>query len=621
MFKGFLTGITVAVALLCSSLVAADDSDDQDLSEVQDLRYGVILYHFFQQSYFDALTEALVGEQREDMPFHQQSAKLLRGGMSLSYGMGQQAENIFSELLSNLDQVSQRDRAWFYLGKLYYLRGERAQAQQVLANIESVLSPELQEESVFMRANLLLQAGDRAAAEIKIAELPSTSPWLAYYYFNRGSRFALEGQWQKGVESFAQVGELNVAGEEGATLRDRAYTASGYARLGGSEYQQAIDDFLQVRLESPMVDRAMLGYGWAAAQQENYQLALAPWQALSKRSLMNASVQESLLAIPYTYEKLDAPASALQEYQRAATVFEQELAKLSKAIAVFNDRSIADIFAEDEALGSDWITGNDYLPINEQAPYLTHLISQDHFQSGLKNLSDLNRMQQYLQQSSERLSSLETVLEVQQRVWRDSLNQAQREQYRELYNKLLAKQAYLQEQKTIAEQEANGRRFISQEELELWQVVSHAQGLIDQQQQAGNNVAEQQRLVNFYQGLLYWQANEQDSSRRWEFTKQLANVDELLVETEQRLARLDELNANRYDAEFAQQVAALQQRLQQQRVDVSAGIAQAEAELRQLAVNELQQQQQRISYYMGQAKLAIARLYDAGSTTATELSQ
>ncbi|ARN72787.1 tetratricopeptide repeat protein [Oceanicoccus sagamiensis] len=615
MLNRCLTPFLSLILLAALSVNADEAGESAPPQEVQDLRYGVILYHYFQQQYFEALTETLVGEARADMPYHQASAKLLRGGMSLSYGMGRQSEAVFTQLLTTLDDSQTRNRAWFYLGKLYDQQGNIAEAKKVLANISANdLPTNLLEEYQFLRAKLLLNDGNVAAAKAAIAPLSANSPWRAYFYFNHGSRQTLAGQWRQGAATFKKIANLELESEEGYLLKDRAYTASGYAALGGSDFESAINDFLKVRLDSPQVERAMLGYGWAAAQQQNYQRALSPWQALSQRSLMDPSVQESLLAIPYLYEKLDAKASALSEYQKAISIFEQELNNLATAVDSFKQLPLLQLVAEDEGLGDDWIMGKDYLPINNQTPYLSHLIAQDHFQSAVKDLSDLIKMQEYLQQAETRLSGMETVLATQQRIWQDNLSQSQREAYRERYQQLLLLQQTLQQQQTLADGEkASGRRFISQQELELWTIASHAEQLIQQLKDAGYDINEEQQQLRLYQGLLYWQASESDSERRWQYKKQLVEVDALLEQTAQRLQRIESLEATRYNDAFAKDVLALQTRLSARSRDVTKAITQAEQDIRQLSINELEKQQQRLSYYLGQAKLAVARLYDAGS--------
>jgi len=593
--------------------IQADDVSPDNPQEVQDLRYGVVLYHFFQQSYFEALTEVMVGEMRSDLPYHQRSAKLLRGGMSLSYGMSHEAEAIFSELLTTLDQQADKDRAWFYLGKLYYLRGEKDQARAVFSRIAGHLSLPLEHEKIFLVANIQLANGALDDAETTIASLPASSPWLAYYYFNRGSGQTLSGHWRDGVNSFQKVGALKIGDDEIAALRDKAYTASGFARLGGAEYELAIADLKKVRLESPLVEQALLGYGWAAAQQNDFEKALSPWQMLSKRSLMSASVQESLLAIPYAYEKLGAQGSALLEYQRAVAVFDQELIKLDEAIQVFIDLPLVEVIAADAGLGADWIMGRDYLPINRQAPYLSHLVAQDYFQMAVKDLSDLTKMRQYLSDSATRIAAMETVLDTQNHLWNEKLNQSQREQYRQRYTQLVATRSRLQALKTSAAKDRSGFMYLSEPQSELWDIVSHAETIAEKLLSTNHDVSEAYEQLQLYRGLLIWQAAEQESERRWMVDKELVEVDTLLVDTRQYLQRLEGLSERRYDDQFAGRIAELTSRLLIQQQSVELAIAASEKGIRELAIVELENQQLRLSFYIGQAKLAVARLYDLGS--------
>lgn len=614
---GSVSAVCVAILLSCCQFVlvgkAAAKDSQPSYPEAQDLRYGVILYHFYQQAYFDAITETMVGEKAGDMPVHQGAARLLRGGMSLSYGMSHQAEALFNELLAASDNDIQRDRAWFYLGKLYYQRGDRAAARRIFSQVGESLPEPLRQEYQYYLANLHLDDGDIDAANELIDTLPKDSPWLAYFYFNRGARQTLAGNWQQGVESFAAVSGLPLADEEGLTIQDRALMASGYARLGGGDAEAAIDDFIRVRLDSPLVDKALLGYGWAAVRQQDYRRALSPWQALSKRSMMHPSVLESLLAIPYAYEKLGAPASALDEYRHAVDVYEQEISHVDAAISVFVTVPIVDLVSDDEQLGGDWISGKDYLPINPQAPYLKELIARDHFQSAVKDLSDLVSIRDHLVDADRRIDALQVVLNDQQAFWEQNLDAADREQYQQRYLQLLALQQQLLAQQESADRESNGRRLISSEESQLWRIASHAEGLIGQLREAGQDVSGEASRLRILQGLLYWAASENDSERRWQFSKTLHQVEQLLAETRQRLQRLETLGNQRYDEQHAARLQDLRERLDQQLQQTQGLVAAAEQDIRELAVADLQSQRMRLFQYLGQAKLAIARLYDIGS--------
>jgi hypothetical protein len=82
------------------------------------------------------------------------------------------------------------------------------------------------------------------------------------------------------------------------------------------------------------------------------------------------------------------------------------------------------------------------------------------------------------------------------------------------------------------------------------------------------------------------------------------------------LQRVEQAILNRQQSNFSPRIAGLGVRLGEYQTRVDSSLAQAETRIRTLAVSELEQQQQRLSYYLGQAKLAIARLYDRGSIEA-----
>ena len=65
---------------------------------------------------------------------------------------------------------------------------------------------------------------------------------------------------------------------------------------------------------------------------ENYRAALVPWLELQDRDLLDSAVQESLLAVPYAFGRLEAHGSAAEHYQYALAAFDGEMQRLDTTI-------------------------------------------------------------------------------------------------------------------------------------------------------------------------------------------------------------------------------------------------------------------------------------------------
>ena len=96
--------------LVCPGLCQAVAAGKQMPSTVQDLQYGEVLYHYYQQDYFTAITHLMAAQQQQRLEHHLDESELLLGGLQLSYGMLDQAERRFERLLDENTDKALRDR-------------------------------------------------------------------------------------------------------------------------------------------------------------------------------------------------------------------------------------------------------------------------------------------------------------------------------------------------------------------------------------------------------------------------------------------------------------------------------------------------------------------------------
>ncbi|MDE2566054.1 MAG: hypothetical protein KGL50_09715, partial [Burkholderiales bacterium] len=396
--------------------------------------YGATLFDFYQDHPYAALTGLMVSQHFQRLAPQADEAEVLRGGLLLDYGMPQAAEAVFARLIDGHASAALRDRAWYFLARSQHERGADGQARQSLARIAAPLPGPLQAERLLLQAQLLMAGGDDAAAAALLDDVaadPQARPaTLAYARFNLGVALLRQGEPRRGEAQLDALGRLPATDEELRSLRDRANLALGFAALQAGQPVQARAALQRVRLDGAASDKALLGYGWAAAQLHDPQLALTPWQTLAARPGSEAAVLEARIAVPYALSQLGAWGGALQGYRDAAGGFEREQQALAQAIAAVRAGALvqgllqANPGLDGSELGRRGALAT--LPVLPalppgQAQALVPLLAGHEFQQGLRNLRDLQFLGTRLARWQQSLDSFDDMLATRRRAYAERL--------------------------------------------------------------------------------------------------------------------------------------------------------------------------------------------------------
>ncbi|NNL57426.1 MAG: hypothetical protein HKO71_06715 [Pseudomonadales bacterium] len=732
---------------------------------MQDLDYGVALYDYFQQDYFNALSELLIAEKTGSIKHHTDFAKVLRGGIHLSYGMEEEARNIFYQIIeqgkaqshldnsglsngvvntvaSNIAQSSNAEggllgaskkasneniaRAWFYLGKLLYKKGEFLPAAENLEKVSKSLSRDLHPEFAFLidavgrHSRKAGNADSAVATELPVAQfkpkIPTGSSWSFYKTFNvllerivehesiiddqasdepadyyplndgvtddllAEQREAAAQQEEQAIASgedldvligepaltgdmplkhklknnvrvaraleslAARVGRSHAVAEteELMSLKDKIHTTAGFLYLHVGKPRRAVKNFKRVRGDSVLVGQALLGYGWAAANKGDYRAALKPLQVLASRPMLEQTTHEAHLALPYVYEKMEAHTAALEGYDRAATVMQQELELLSslkddlRAVAPENlhkyyDRESVKWLA---ASASQAAVVKKQLFVTEVLKSrLLKLMTKNQFSLLENQRQDIAWLQAKLSQWEIDLETMRFVIEARQQHSRQAISPearvalvARAERIDALRGVILKKYRALLAQPNEAEAQS---QFAQAGQQATWQRVGAAnQRVADIEQWLKSDANENLRdaLVSeldsagFYQqknklrlakGMMVWQFSEQHAARRWHLDKNLAEVDTALASAQGEIGQLDTLvaEAERQSAEY-QRLTELQQDVATQNRQAGELAKVLNTRILALLLDDVGRMQQQTQVYLAQARLARARMLD-----------
>ncbi len=614
-----MTGRLLTLAAACAGVLAATGAAARDRHHgivVQDLAYGEVLFDFFQEDYFAALTRLLAAQARGELPHHAAESELMLGGLYLSYGEHRLAGEIFERVLAQSVDPEVNDRAWFFLAKIWYQRGYLDESAGALGRIKNALPDELEPERQMLHAQVLMAQGrfDEALAALTAWRSPSDE-WVGYAKYNVGVALVRLGRIEEGARVLDEIGQIEPTSPELEALRDKANVALGYAWLQAAHPVEAKPSLERVRLTGPFSNKALLGVGWSDAETKDYRGALAPWLELRDRNLLDSAVQESLLAVPYAFAQLGADKQAADHYADAITAFTGEIDRLTKSIdAIEQGQLITDLLGQHPDAGVDasgWYWRLDRVPDTVESRYLYELLASNRFQEGLKSYRDLLYLNRNLDHWAESLSAFDDILDTRQRAYEQRLPTIDRNLSGVDLDALASHRVELESRLQAIERSEDGVALGTAEQQEQWARLTAMEPKLAQlpHDEASDELREKQ---HFLKGLLDWDLRRDYKARLWAEKKSLGELDRQLHEAQRRHHEVSSARDDWPDrfAALTERIAALRPRVQGMQVQAHAALQKQRDFLQGIAVDELKAQRDRLNTYMVQARFALASIYD-----------
>ena len=169
-----------------------------------------------------------------------------------------------------------RNRAWFYLGKVWYQRGYLEESERALRQVSDKIDPRINAERYMLLAQLMMQQGRYDDAIAALSNWHGAPDWTAYAQFNLGVALVRKDRLAEAIRYLDRVGRIETSSEELLSLKDKANLALGFALLQAQRAADAKPILQRVRLEGPYSSKALLGVGWADAGMGEFKRALVP---------------------------------------------------------------------------------------------------------------------------------------------------------------------------------------------------------------------------------------------------------------------------------------------------------------------------------------------------------
>ena len=612
MFCIFKKSIITLFTILFAINSFAVENTKPERYQVNDLRYGQALYHFYQEQYFSSITDLMVAKHRKPITSQDIDPELLLGGLYLYYGLHQNSSNIFSDLIKNNTSQKVQDRAWFNIGKMQYRGLLYNESKQALNKIKNTLSAERNAERHNMLANTYMKQQDFSSAYQELNKLKTHQDWEMYTQYNMGIALIKSGKYKEGTELLNQVSSIKTNNNELKALRDKTNIALGYAYIRNKQPEISTKYLEKVRLKGPLSAKALLGIGWAYQQQNQLEKALIPWMELRNWPVIDTAVQESLLAIPYTLEKMERNQLALLNYNYAIENYKKELSKLGNILNAVKGGEL--LTALKPAMITENTLSTEYkntLPDTISIPYVHHLLNSVDFQKTHKRYLDLIYLRKNLLKWKNQFPAYKLMLKERRHYYEKQQRTTRKDSRLKLVTSLKSKRNILANKISKIEKNHDIYALATEDEKDILSRLNKINASLTQLEK-NNDYSEEKEKYELFRGLLLWDISTDYAPRYWKVKNELNQVDKALKISINRLRSIKQSSklAPRAFSGFSDRIKTNEIKLKNLLKKINHILLLQEKEIENQAISSLQQRYRQIENYHIRARYSLARLHD-----------
>lgn len=592
-----------------------------DRSAKQELAYGEVLFNYYGNKKFTAMTQLLAGKKSTLFDSDSSYQELLLGELYVDLGLSEQAEEIFDRLLQK-DILSQlRAETWLKKATLDYRRNSYETAAKILSSDRVDGLPEGSNAARhLMLANIRINQEEFGEALSSLYSIPPGTREGLYATYNMGVAMIRSGHTNEGIKLLGSVINLPEGSSEENALKDRAALTAGLAELKQKNYDASRAALVRIRADGPFSNEALLALGLANFERQEFRKALPLWLELVRRNASHQSVQEALMLAPRAYEELRAMPQALAGYEYAAQTYRSELKQVELAIRDIDRSDWLDKLVGQKQY--EQIALDPMAPLNDysahegpEMAYLYKLFASHDFAENFRKYNELQRLRAILTTWLNEIPAFEQTYANQQAHLQAVMPSVR--------NKLISAK---RNQQTLSEESAilvssipstldmsKPADLASFRQLQLWEVSEMMNKALATQPKTSSTSRYRERLRRVKGLLLYDIAHEAPKNRSHQLdeasaTTELAELTGIRTEAVEQSVRDAVLHIR---GDLGSRMGSKRQQIQKMISNTDDLLAQLGQILRNDALRVLASSRLQLGNQLGEAHLSIARLQDA----------